>query len=388
MPIQKEKYNCSGCTACSNICPVSCISMQEDALGFKYPVVDYQKCIHCEFCVKTCPFNKEYRTPRNYPIPIAYAAKAKNTDEIKKSQSGAAFALISDAIIEKGEVVYGVGYTGKFRITTKRAITKEEKDEFRGSKYVQSDLGNIFKEVKQDLSMGRKVLFSGTPCQIAGLTSYLPESLKHNLITIDLVCHGVSGPKVWEDYVLYLENKNRAQIESVNFRDKSLKGWHSHVESFKFAGKQRTYTYTYRFYNHINLRQSCGNCPFTNLRRTGDITIGDCWGIENTTAAYLGEDNIGCSLILINTDCGNELFNAVKSQFEFQKVNINELLQPQLQSPVKLNPLRTKFEEDYAKFGFKYVMRVYGPPRITYIKNFIKRLLPTVLINLIIKIRR
>lgn len=387
MPIDKHKNDCSGCTACVNVCPVSCISMLEDALGFKYPKVDLERCIHCELCVKRCPFNDHYSTPDNYSSPISYAAKALSADEVARSQSGAAFAILSDAVIDKGGVVYGVGYTGRFKVTTKRAVTKEERDEFRGSKYVQSDLGDIFKDVKSDLSKGQLVLFSGTPCQIAGLTSFLPNNLKNNLITLDLICHGVPGPKVWDEYLTYLERKNKAKLASVNFRDKSLKGWHSHIESFKFVGKPYTYTYTYMFYNHINLRYSCGNCPYTNLRRTGDITIGDCWGIEKTSAAWLAEDNKGCSLIMINTPTGKELFNTVKNRLQYCSVDINEVLQPQLQGPVKLSPQRAKFEEDFASYGFKYIKRVYGPPRIAYIKKFIKRILPEWLKQLVLKVK-
>lgn len=379
MPIEKTKHNCSGCTACYNVCPVSCISMEEDALGFKYPKVDLKKCIKCELCVKKCPFDDNYSTPNNFDNPIAYAAKSKSPVEVAHSQSGAAFAVLSDIIIENGGVVYGVGYADKFKVTTKRATNKQERNEFRGSKYVQSDLGNIFQAVKADLTNNRIVLFSGTPCQISGLTSFIPQKLHKNLITIDLICHGVPSPKIWANYISYLEKKEGSTIENVNFRDKSLKGWHSHVESFKFIGKSKplyTDTYTYLFYSHIDLRYSCGNCPYTNLRRTGDITIGDCWGIEKSDAAKLGVDNKGCSLILINTPKGENLFKSIQSLMLYKKVDINDVLQPQLHEPSKISPLRKEFEEDYIRYGFKYIKRVYGPPRRIYIKNCIKKYIP------------
>jgi len=208
--------------------------MEPDALGFLYPIVDKEKCVDCGLCEKVCQFNDNYDRSLNLERPIAYAARHKNIDEVMKSRSGAAFVAISDYVIENGGVVYGAGYRDHFRVVHKRAATKEERDEFRGSKYVQSDLTGVFKQVKDDLKEGLLVLFSGTPCQTAGLNAYVGTKLRKNLVLVDIVCHGVPGPYLWRDYIAYLEKKQGDEIVIVNFRDKELFGWTAHKESYLF----------------------------------------------------------------------------------------------------------------------------------------------------------
>lgn len=227
--------DCCGCTACASICPHDAITMHADVMGFKYPKVDESKCTDCSLCEKVCSFNDHYDQSLNLPVSDAYAARHKEYDEVMKSRSGAAFVAISDVILDKGGVVYGVGYNGHFVVAHKRASTKAERDEFRGSKYVQSDLDGIFQQVKNDLSDGLTVLFSGTPCQSAGLNSFIGKRLRRNLVLVDLVCHGVPGPYLWRDYVAYLERKHKDTICAVNFRDKERFGWTAHHEVFKYV---------------------------------------------------------------------------------------------------------------------------------------------------------
>lgn len=226
--------DCCGCSACASICNHEAITMEPDALGFLYPKVDESKCVDCGLCEKVCSFNENYDKSLNLSEPIAYGARHKNIDEVMKSRSGAVFVAISDYILEQGGVVYGAGYTDHFRVVHKRATTKDERDEFRGSKYVQSDMNTIFRQVKQDLKSGLIVLFSGTPCQTSGLSSYVGKKLRENLFLIDIVCHGVPGPNLWRDYINYLEEKEGSEINWVNFRDKEQFGWKSHYETFKF----------------------------------------------------------------------------------------------------------------------------------------------------------
>ena len=226
--------DCCGCTACASICAHNAITMQPDALGFLYPVVDESKCTNCGLCEKVCAFNDNYDTSLNLPQPDAYAARHKDMNEVETSRSGAAFIAISDWIFKHNGVVYGAGYADHFRVVHKRATTKEERDEFKGSKYVQSELTGVFRQVKQDLKEGRIVLFSGTPCQTSGLNSYVGKKLRENLYLLDIVCHGVPGPKLWDSYLSYLEKKQGDKICWVNFRDKQKFGWAAHRESFKF----------------------------------------------------------------------------------------------------------------------------------------------------------
>ena len=231
-----DPADCCGCTACASICNHDAITMKPDALGFLYPKIDATKCVECGLCEKVCAFNDYYDTSLNLTEPIAYGARQKDLGEVMKSRSGAVFASISDYILEKGGVVYGAGYTDHFRVVHKRATNKEERDEFRGSKYVQSDMNTVFRQVKKDLREGLLVLFSGTPCQTSGLSSYIGSKLRTNLILVDLVCHGVPGPYLWRDYVAYLEKHQGAPITWVNFRDKELFGWRAHRETFRFLG--------------------------------------------------------------------------------------------------------------------------------------------------------
>lgn len=359
MRINKTKTDCCGCTACESVCPHRAIRMVPDTFGFLYPEVDDSLCVDCGLCEKVCAFHGDYDRSLNLVKPLAYAAKHKNPEEIAASQSGAAFVALSDFILSQGGVVYGAGYTGHFRVVHKKAETRAERDEFRGSKYVQSDMNTVFGQVREDLNNGLLVLFSGTPCQTAGLSSFVGKRLQDRLFLMDIVCHGVPGPFIWRDYLDYLEAKEGMRITAVNFRDKKRFGWRSHVESFLFANTC-TNTYTNTFYTHIMLRRSCGECPYTNTHRPSDITVADFWGIENTSAADLGADNKGCSLILVNTDKGENWFEQVKGNMEYKAIPLEDCLQPQLCHPSILHPERIAFEKDYARLGFERTLKKYG----------------------------
>lgn len=355
-----NKADCCGCTACASVCAHHAISMEPDAMGFLYPHVDKEKCVKCGLCEKVCAFNPNYDKSLNLPQPDAYAARHKNMHEIESSRSGAAFIAISDFVLEQGGVVYGVGYKDHFRVVHKRATNKEERNEFKGSKYVQSDLRGIFPQVKEDLKQGLIVLFSGTPCQTAGLASYIGKHLREKLILVDIVCHGVPSPYIWKDYLDYLEKKHGANIQEVNFRDKQRFGWASHYESYKFPQKTEfTREFTYLFYSHLMFRESCGKCHYSNTTRPSDITIGDFWGWEKTDSQF-NIDNKGCSLVFINTVKGRNIFNLIKQNLNIIPAQLNNSLQPNLQRPSDIHPKRIKFEQDYQKKGFEYVLKKYG----------------------------
>lgn len=226
--------DCCGCTACASICPHDAIIMQPDVMGFLYPVVDATKCVNCGLCQKVCAFNDGYDRSRNLPKPIAYGARHKDMEQVATSRSGAAFIALSDVVLKAGGVVYGVGYTDHFRVVHKRATTPQERDEFKGSKYVQSDLTGVFRQVKKDLQNGLTVMFSGTPCQTSGLASYIGKRLGENLFLVDIVCHGVPSPYIWRDFIEYVEKKHGDTVCWVNFRDKEKFGWAAHHETFKF----------------------------------------------------------------------------------------------------------------------------------------------------------
>ena len=375
-----DPHSCCGCTACASICTHNAITMRPDVLGFLYPVVDIEQCVNCGLCDDICAFNEKYDKSYNLPKPIAYGARHNDINEVASSRSGAAFIAISDYILSTGGVVYGVGYSENFRVVHKRAETKEQRNEFKGSKYVQSDLSGVFKFVKQDLRAGLTVLFSGTPCQTAGLHSFVGNKLRDNLILIDIVCHGVPSPYIWRDYLIYLEKKYSSKICKVNFRDKDKFGWTAHQESFKFVSgiEKIPYTYTYAFYKHIIFRHSCEVCKYTNLQRPSDITIADFWGWEKTNTKINADDK-GISLVLCNTAKGQELFDIIKGCMTIIPVELSKCMQPNMQHPTIMHSQRINFERDYANRGFEYVMKKYGNLGVRYQINkyilYIKKML-------------
>lgn len=372
-----EKKNCCGCTACANICPHDAIMMLPDALGFNYPSVNMEKCIDCGLCEKVCAFNPQYDRTLNLIEPIAYAVRHKNVNEIETSRSGAAFIAISDVILNRSGVVYGVGYKEHFVVAHKRATTKVERNEFKGSKYTQSELGTIFGMVKKDLKDGKIVLFSGTPCQTAGLNAFVGKRLRENLFLVDIICHGVPSPYIWKDYISFLEKKYHSQIIAANFRDKSTLGWSAHKESFRFQNGRFDLrdNFQYLFFKHVMLRESCGTCHFSNISRPSDITIGDFWGWQKVSPE-LNCDNKGVSLVFINTEKGKKLFNDASNNLTTMQVKIEDCLQPNLCGPTIISKQRFDFEEDYIKNGFEAVLSKYGNFGFKYLcKNTFMRIL-------------
>ncbi len=355
-----DPSECCGCTACASVCPRDAISMKPDVMGFLYPSVDEANCIECGLCEKVCAFNDAYDTSMNLPQPLVYAARHKDIKEVETSRSGASFIAISDHILENGGVVYGAGYADHFRVVHKRATTKADRDEFKGSKYVQSDMTGVFRQVREDLKGGLTVLFSGTPCQTAGLNSFVGKKLRENLILIDIVCHGVPSPFLWRDYLSYIEGKYGERIEWVNFRDKGLFGWTAHKESFGLKDKVVSMrTFTYLFYRHLMFRHSCGKCKYTNLKRPSDVTLADFWGWEKTDP-NLNADDKGVSLVFCNTEKGREIFDIVADRMNVIPVELNNCMQHNLKSPSKMNAHRMDFERSYERNGFEYVMTHYG----------------------------
>ena len=255
-----KKKNCCGCTACYSVCPKKAIKMEKDNEGFLYPKVDMKKCINCHLCEKVCPIlqKKEKKGKNNEDILESYAIRLKSKDDLMESTSGGFFTAISKYVLENNGVIYGAGYDKNFRIVHKRATFYKETIEMRGSKYVQSTLEDTFLNVKKDLIDGKMVLFTGTPCQISGLKGYLNNDFE-NLITLDLVCHGVPSPELWEEYVRYQERKHNSKIKLVKFRNKTY-GYHSGTMKIVFKngkeyyGSARVDQYLKSFFSEIASR--------------------------------------------------------------------------------------------------------------------------------------
>lgn len=294
--------NCCGCSACYNACPKAAITMQENVEGFLVPQVDAEKCIDCGLCLKACPALNEKRS--NAADPECYAAQAD--DKIRAvSSSGGVFTPLAESIIDRGGVVCGAAFREDWTVHHIIVDNKADIAKLRGSKYVQSEIGDCFKRVKSLLREGKWVLFSGTPCQVAGLYTYLGKDYD-TLLTVDIFCHGAPSPGVWKRYLR--ENYEPGTIANVNFRDKSAIGWScSHVAITQKNGKKDvSNNYTKWFHGSVILRPSCANCKYNKLPRPSDISLGDWWGISKIDNSL--NDGKGLSNVLINSPKGKSIY--------------------------------------------------------------------------------
>lgn len=360
MILYTQEKDCCGCTACMTVCPKNAIAMKTDAKGFSYPEIDASLCVECGLCAEACAFQKGYSTEENLPEPHIYAVQHLDEKERATSRSGGMFAALCGWFFtEMNGVVYGAAYGEHFRVVHKRAENPADAFVFKGSKYVQSDMGDMFAKVKADLQAGRNVLFSGTPCQTAGLRRALRRINTENLYICDIVCHGAPSPAIWEDYLTMQEKKNRSKAVKVDFRDKCM-GWRAHFESFNFENGTKVIDeiYTHLFYKHIMFRPSCENCKYTNFHRPSDITLADFWGIQKAVPEF--DDNKGVSLIFVNTPKGEKMFVAVSDKIRCKESCQEKCIQPNLRQPSAFSTETAAFWNDYTAYGFACVAKKYG----------------------------
>jgi len=363
-----DKTLCCGCRACEQICPENAIHMEQDKEGFSYPVIDKKRCINCGLCVKACPINnKIYESNDTLEEPKLYAAYHKDEKILKDSTSGGAFTALAQAFCDKNYAIFGASFDKDMIV--KHTFVTDIKDifKFRGSKYVQSDIGSSFKDVKNFLKEGKKILFSGTPCQVAGLKEFLGEDHK-NLLSIDFICHGVSSPGIFEKYKQYLMQKYKKNIFNLNFRDKG-KGWAKPYTIVKFEDNKtlkNVYAdnpFVVGFYKSYFIRPICHYCPFVKMPRVSDITLGDFWGIQKIDPAFYNKN--GNSFVLINTQKGRDVFDNSKKYLSAVEENFEKAkkFNPNLYHPSDINPRRSQFMEDVQKISFENLRKKYLRPR-------------------------
>lgn len=311
-----DKDSCCGCSACANICPQSAITMKENDEGFLYPHINLKECSKCNLCQKVCPINKE-KSSKDFE-PITFATMASNDIRVKSS-SGGMFTILANYILEQNGFVCGASFDKSWKVKHIIIDNKKDLDKLRGSKYLQSDIGNIFKEIKNLLENNSKVLFTGTPCQVAGLKSFLGKDYKH-LYLVDILCHGVPSPKIWIQYLKEQFKYNK--IKGINFRDKH-NSWIMYTQSITEGNKKiamcEHYTMDFMkiFLSNICNRPSCNNCSFATSPRLSDITIGDFWGIKDLSEEMY--DAYGTSMTVLNNKKGVDLFNQIKSNLKKYK---------------------------------------------------------------------
>lgn len=343
-----DKAQCCGCGACQNICPKGAITMTPDAEGFLYPRVNFDACVKCGLCLKVCPLINK---PLPNKIKSAYAAKAAQESVLAASSSGGMFSIFAFEVLKRGGVVFGAGYDKDWNVVHACARNAEELDNLRRSKYVQSDIGGTFKQVREILDKGLPVMFAGTPCQIAGLKNFLGAE-NSLLFCAEIICHSVPSPAVWREY---LKTFKTEELSAVNFRDKHLAWDKSYLRFYfkdgsflpspslfakymaaflervnikHFFTKYYSSPFTKAFLSSLITRPACHVCAFKGGRKEGDITMGDMWGFEQICPDMY--DDKGLSLLFINSAAGERMFDAVQDKMIYRAVNA--------ESAVKYNP--------------------------------------------------
>lgn len=354
-----DKKDCCGCSACISICAKKAISFQEDSEGFLYPNVNLSLCVDCGLCNKVCPVLHFREIPKQ-GHPVVYAAINRNEEEYMNSSSGGIFIVCANKIIEDGGVVVGADYDGNFKVAHTFAESKEDCIKFQKSKYTQSEIRGVYKKIKEYLNLGRRVLFSGTPCQVAGLNLYLMRQYE-NLLTMDIVCHGVPSPKIYREYLNFIANGKK--IKSLDFKKKKAYMRSTGLCIELEDGTRLENRLITRLWNNLQFsncieRPSCYDCQFTHLNRPADITIGDYWHYNKQSPDFFPHK--APSLVLLNTQRGKAFFETIKKELYVEMSDDKVCLQPNLQHPTIESVNRDDFWKTYHKYSFRYTISKYA----------------------------
>lgn len=369
MIIIKSKYDCCECGACAQRCPHNAIELIQDNEGFLYPQIDESICIDCGLCERVCPIiNQELPSE---PIKV-FAAKNNDENIRQLSSSGGIFTLLATKVINNGGVAFGAIFNAKWEVEHDYTDTIEGLAKFRGSKYVQSKINNNYILAEEYLKDGKQVLFSGTPCQIAGLKRFLRKEYE-NLICVDIICHGVPSPFIWQKY---LEQYNSTELSSISFRDKT-NSWKRYEVVIRQGEKTLIREdigkniYMKLFLSDLCLRPSCSNCSSKSGKSKSDITIADFWGIQHLHPDF--DDDKGCNLILINSKKGLNLFNKLECDKIETDFNTAIKYNPSYFKSVAEPKYRKYFFENFDKYGFAIYDKICKKQRPSLIRRIASR---------------
>lgn len=377
----KEAKDCCGCWSCFNICPKKSITMKEDKEGFYYPIVNIETCIDCKLCEKVCPeINKTIE--RNNTLQKAFLLQIKDELIRKESTSGGAFTAIASWVINHKGIVYGaqlINTSDNWEVQHKGVETIKELEKFRNSKYVQSNIGNCFKEIGKWIKQERWVLFSGTPCQVEGLYNFFLGKHPEKLILIDVVCYGIPSPGLFRDYMNWKQHDIGGKFTKVLFREKRLcynytsfsiynedksKNYHKGVESEQFMRS---------FFSNINIRPSCYKCKFKKRYHISDFTIWDCYDVKKFSKKF---DDKGTNRVLIHSNLGEKIINDISpfiKKEQYHDIDYFIADEDALLKSVQMNPKRDAFFADYSKMDMEKLMQKWFPISIKIKINSVLR---------------
>ena len=353
----KDKSLCCGCMACANVCPKDAIRAAADENGFLYPQVDPQLCVECGLCEKTCDFTKKQQaihTPQK-----AASLIHKEPAVVRNSTSGGAFTALSDLVLQQGGIVVGAAMDDDFTVYHHVSQNASQRDAMRGSLYVQSDIRDSYRQVRSALKEGKKAMFVGSPCQVAGLRSFLGKE-DENLLVVEFLCHGVPNNEFFKAHIAYLEKEYGKKATGYSFREKRY-GWTARIEQLTTADGKTLATkliqaYTRFFYAGVTLRPSCRSCSYRQTERSADLTVGDFWGIEKLTGK---RDEKGVSLLFANTPKGETWLRQLESSSALQEYPVESLLSkiPTKSAPSRMDP--ETFWSLYREKGYSAVVSKY-----------------------------
>lgn len=365
MKVICEKQLCTACSACLTVCPRQCITMERSEEGFDYPEIDQTQCIDCKLCQRVCPVLHRPRCEETIK-PAVYAAWSLDKKIRCSSSSGGLFTEFAKSVLERDGVVAGASFTEDMKLKHTLIDRIENLEKLKGSKYLQSDIGTIYREITTELKRGREVFFTGVPCQVAGLYSYLQGKRYENLITADLVCHGIPSPGLFETYIQKLQAKTGNTIRDFSFR--KLDGWdiipsiRESATQRKLSGNENVFVRAFlKGYLH---RECCYHCPYATIPRMGDITLADFWGV-GTKIPFHHETDQGVSLLLINSLKGEFALNRIKTQLFLEERTLAEAIEhnDQLIAPDIRPKERSSIYHDFERLSWDRIEKQYGLKR-------------------------